>query len=52
LHPSAGEGDMSEEENLEALLERRKQKFFKEVKFFAFIVIAILVFTAIQQLLA
>jgi len=39
------------DEDLEALLERRKQKFFKEVKFFAAIVIAILVFTAIQQLL-
>lgn len=42
---------MSEEDNLETLLERRKQKFFKEVKFLAAIVIAILVFTAIQQLM-
>lgn len=39
------------EENLEALLERQKQKFSKEVKFYAAIVIVILILTMIQQLL-
>jgi hypothetical protein len=42
---------VSEEDNLETLLERRKQEFFKKVKFVVAIVFAILVFTAIQQLL-
>jgi len=42
---------VSEEEDLEALLERRKRKFEKEVKFYAAVVIAIVIFTMIQQLL-
>jgi hypothetical protein len=42
---------VSEEEDLEALLERRKRKFEKEVKFYAAIVIVILIFTMVQQLL-
>ena len=39
------------DEDLETLLERRKKAFFKEVKFYAGIVIAILVFTMIQHLM-
>jgi hypothetical protein len=39
------------EEELEALLKRRKRQFEKEVKFFAAVVIAILIFTLILQLM-
>ena len=39
------------EENLDTLLERQQRKFSKEVKFYAAVVIAILILTMIQQLL-
>ena len=37
------------DEDLDALLEREKKKGFKEVRFYAAIVIAILVFSLVQH---
>jgi hypothetical protein len=48
LLPSSG-GSVVNDDELEALLEREKKRGFREVAFYAAIVIAILVFSLIQH---